>query len=36
VNLYKAMGGGWVARADQLTGSTPAQPNTSAGPPPLF
>ena len=24
VNIYKAMGGGWVAEADRLTGSTPA------------
>ena len=36
VNLYKAMGGGWVASADQLTGSTPAAPPASALPPPLF
>ena len=36
VNLYKAMGGGWVAQADQLTGSTPAAPPSSALPPPLF
>ena len=36
VNIYKAMGGGWVAQADPLTGSTPAAPPTSALPPPLF
>jgi multidrug efflux system outer membrane protein len=36
VNIYKAMGGGWVAQADQLTGSTPAAPPQSALPPPLF
>ncbi len=36
VNLYKAMGGGWVGQADRLTGSTPAAPPTSALPPPLF
>lgn len=36
VNLYKAMGGGWVARADELTGSTPPTPPAGALPPPLF
>ena len=36
VNIYKAMGGGWVAQADQLTGSTPAAPPVIALPPPLF
>jgi multidrug efflux system outer membrane protein len=36
VAIYKAMGGGWVARADQLSGSTPAAPPQSALPPPLF
>ena len=36
VNIYKAMGGGWVAQADQSTGSTPAAPPNSALPPPLF
>jgi multidrug efflux system outer membrane protein len=36
VNIYKAMGGGWVGQADQLTGSTPATPATNALPPPLF
>ncbi len=36
VNIYKAMGGGWVAQADQRTGSTPPPPPTSALPPPLF
>jgi outer membrane protein, multidrug efflux system len=36
VNLYKAMGGGWVAQADRLTGSTPLPPPPSALPPPLF
>jgi multidrug efflux system outer membrane protein len=36
-NIYKAMGGGWVAQADQLTGSTgvPASERGS-GMPPLF
>jgi multidrug efflux system outer membrane protein len=36
VNIYKAMGGGWVGRADRLTGSTPPAPPASALPPPLF
>jgi len=36
VNIYKAMGGGWVTQADRLAGSTPAAPPTSALPPPLF
>ena len=36
VNLYKAMGGGWVGQADQITGGTPAAPPASAVPPPLF
>ena len=36
VNIYKAMGGGWVAQADQRTGSTPPPPPPSALPPPLF
>jgi multidrug efflux system outer membrane protein len=36
VNIYKAMGGGWVAQADQRTGSTPAPVPASALPPPLF
>ena len=35
VNIYKAMGGGWVGEADNLTGSTPAAPPSSALPPPL-
>ncbi len=35
VNIYKAMGGGWVGEADGLTGSTPAAPQSSALPPPL-
>jgi multidrug efflux system outer membrane protein len=35
-NIYKAMGGGWVTRADALTGSTPPTPPASALPPPLF
>ncbi len=36
-NIYKAMGGGWVAQADQLTGSTgvPAS-ERGTGLPPLF
>jgi multidrug efflux system outer membrane protein len=36
VNIYKAMGGGWVTEADALTGSTPAPPPGSALPPPPF
>jgi outer membrane protein, multidrug efflux system len=36
VNLYKAMGGGWVTQADQRTGRTPAAPPPRAWPPPLF
>lgn len=36
VNIYKAMGGGWVTLADQRTGSTPPPPPASALPPPLF
>jgi len=36
VNIYKAMGGGWVGEADVLTGSTPPSPAASALPPPLF
>ncbi len=36
VNIYKAMGGGWVAEADALTGNTPAPPPESALPPPPF
>ncbi len=36
VNIYKAMGGGWVALADQRTGSTPPPPPASALPPPVF
>jgi len=28
VNLYKAMGGGWVAKADELTGALPAPKET--------
>jgi outer membrane protein, multidrug efflux system len=36
VNIYKAMGGGWVAQADRLTGSTPPPPPASALPPPAF
>jgi multidrug efflux system outer membrane protein len=36
VNIYKAMGGGWVAQADRMTGSTPPPPPASALPPPLF
>lgn len=36
VNIYKAMGGGWVTQADALTGSTPPPPPKSALPPPLF
>lgn len=36
VNIYKAMGGGWVTLADRGTGSTPPAAPTSALPPPLF
>jgi outer membrane protein, multidrug efflux system len=36
VNIYKAMGGGWVEQADQRTGSTPPAPPSSALPPPVF
>jgi multidrug efflux system outer membrane protein len=36
VNIYKAMGGGWVAEADAMTGNTPAPPPESALPPPPF
>jgi multidrug efflux system outer membrane protein len=36
VNIYKAMGGGWVGQADRTTGSTPPPPPSSALPPPLF
>ena len=36
VNIYKAMGGGWVTEADALTGNTPAPPPESALPPPPF
>jgi len=36
VNIYKAMGGGWITRADAMTGNTPAPPPPSAWPPPLF
>jgi multidrug efflux system outer membrane protein len=36
VNIYKAMGGGWVTQADRMTGSTPPSPPASALPPPLF
>jgi len=36
VNLYKAMGGGWVSEADRMTGSVPPAPPPSALPAPLF
>jgi multidrug efflux system outer membrane protein len=36
VNIYKAMGGGWVSEADRMTGGTPPPPPASAWPPPLF
>ena len=37
VNIYKAMGGGWVVEADKLTGSAaPAPTDRSTGMPPLF
>jgi multidrug efflux system outer membrane protein len=37
VNIYKAMGGGWVVEADKLTGDTAPPPaDRSTGMPPLF
>ncbi|MBN8508505.1 MAG: efflux transporter outer membrane subunit [Burkholderiales bacterium] len=36
VNIYLAMGGGWVTLADQRTGGTPRPPPASAWPPPVF
>lgn len=36
VNIYKAMGGGWVGQADRITESTPPPPPSSALPLPLF
>ena len=37
VNIYKAMGGGWVVEADQLTGDrAPPVADRSTGMPPLF
>jgi multidrug efflux system outer membrane protein len=37
VNIYKAMGGGWVVEADRMTGDTaPAPAGRSTGMPPLF
>jgi outer membrane protein, multidrug efflux system len=36
VNIYKAMGGGWVGQADRMTGTTPAPPPAAALPAPLF
>ena len=36
VNIYKAMGGGWIGQADRMTGSTPPPAPASALPPPLF
>lgn len=36
VTTYKAMGGGWIALADQKTGSTPPPPPGPGKPPPLF
>ena len=36
VNIYKAMGGGWITQADGMTGTTPAAPPPSGLPPPLF
>ena len=36
VDIYKAMGGGWVTQADRLTATTPAKPPPSALPAPLF
>jgi outer membrane protein, multidrug efflux system len=31
VNLYKAMGGGWVTRAEQMTGAAPTETRPGAG-----
>jgi multidrug efflux system outer membrane protein len=36
VDIYKAMGGGWISEADALTGNTPPPPPASALPPPPF
>jgi multidrug efflux system outer membrane protein len=37
VNIYKAMGGGWVVEADKMTGDTAPPPaERSVGMPPLF
>jgi multidrug efflux system outer membrane protein len=36
VNIYKAMGGGWVSRADALTAPRPALPGNDSPPQPLF
>ncbi len=37
VNIYKAMGGGWIVQADQLTGDkAPPVAERSTGMPPLF
>ena len=37
VNIYKAMGGGWVVEADKMTGDTAPPPaERSTGMPPLF
>jgi multidrug efflux system outer membrane protein len=36
VNIYKAMGGGWVDLADRQTGNAPALPAATAIPAPLF
>ena len=38
VNIYKAMGGGWIVAADTLTTGTPPTPtdDLGKGPPPLF
>ena len=37
VNIYKAMGGGWVVEADHMTGDTAPPPaDRSTGMPPLF
>ena len=38
VNIYKAMGGGWIVAADTMTTGTPPVPASElgTGPPPLF
>ena len=35
-DIYKAMGGGWIEQADQLTGVSPPAIDNAEAPPPLF